>query len=82
MIFDICSEVIGLVFPKGEVSALSVCDTTDKMMELCNELVPRPSNSHDLTLSDYILFPKLKSWLTGERFHSFEENMMVANIYR
>ncbi|KAL3270164.1 hypothetical protein HHI36_009221 [Cryptolaemus montrouzieri] len=41
--------------------------------------MPPPPYSPDLAPSDYYLFPKLKTWLGGERFAGSEEEIEAEN---
>ena len=45
------------------------------------ELLRRPPYSQDLALRDYYLFPNLKRWLKGKRFHTNEEVISVTETY-
>lgn len=52
-----------------------------KLLEIEFQLVSHPPYSPDLAPSDYYLFPNLKKWLAGQRFHSNEEVIADTNGY-
>jgi histone-lysine N-methyltransferase SETMAR len=45
------------------------------------EIIPRPPFSPDLALSDFYLFPKLKTKLRGKRFGNNEGVMEAINEF-
>jgi len=52
-----------------------------KVDQLRYELLPHPPYSPDLAPSDYYLFPNLKRWLQGKRFHSNDEIISETEAY-
>ena len=52
-----------------------------KLDSLGYELLPHPPYSPDLTPSDYYLFPNLKRWLQGKRFHANEKIISETKTY-
>ena len=52
-----------------------------KLDSLGYELLPHPPYSPDMAPSDYYLFPNLKRWLQGKRFHSNEEVILETEDY-
>ena len=50
-----------------------------KINELKFELLPHAPYSPDLAPSDYILFPNLKKWLSGQKCSNNEEVMSTVN---
>lgn len=44
-------------------------------------MFPHPPYSFDLTLSDYHLFPKFKTFLAGQKFKSNKEIVQEVNAY-
>ena len=54
---------------------------SDKLFDLRYEILLHLPYSPDLALSDYFLFPNMKTWLGGKRFSSNEEIIAVTNEY-
>jgi len=52
-----------------------------KLRDLHYELLEHPPYSPDLALSDFFLFPKLKLFLTGQRFSSNQEAIAAVEGY-
>lgn len=52
-----------------------------KIQELRFELIEHPPYSPDLAPSDFFLFPRLKTWLGGQRFLSNEEVITAVDAY-
>ena len=52
-----------------------------KLNELSSGLIPHPTYSLDLALSDYWLFADLKKMLQGKRFGSNEEVIAETEPY-
>lgn len=52
-----------------------------KLTELRFQMLPHPPYSPDLAPSDYHLFPKLKTFLAGQKFGSNEEVIQEVNAY-
>jgi histone-lysine N-methyltransferase SETMAR len=52
-----------------------------KLRDLQYELLEHPPYSPDLAPSDFFLFPKLKLFLTGQRFSSNQEVITAVERY-
>lgn len=70
-----------ILFHQDNAPAHSARDTTEKLKQLRYEVVEHPPYSPDLAPSDYFLFPRLKNWLAGKRFHSNDEVEAETNAY-
>jgi histone-lysine N-methyltransferase SETMAR len=54
---------------------------SQKLSDLKFQVLPHPPYSPDLAPSDYHLFPKLKTFLAGQKFQSNEDVMKCVNDY-
>ncbi len=55
--------------------------TMAKIENLKFNLIDHAPYSPDLGRSDFLLFPNLKKWLSGQRFMSNEEVIIRTNAY-
>jgi len=70
-----------VLFHQDNAPAHRSVKTIVKMDQLRYELLPHPPYSPDLAPSDYYLFPNLKRWLQGKRFHSNDEVISETEAY-
>lgn len=70
-----------LLFHQVNATAVSACDTADKLKELCYVLVRQPQYSPDFGLRRLFVLPILKNWLAGKRFLTNKLVRMVTNRY-
>lgn len=70
-----------VLFHHDNAPAHSSAIVQQKLAELRFQLVPHPPYSPDLAPSDFHLFPKLKIFLAGTKFHSNEEAICAVNAY-
>lgn len=70
-----------VLFHHDNAPAHSSLKAMVKLNDLRYELLPHPPYSPDLAPSDYYLFPNLKRWLQGKRFHSNEEVESETDAY-
>ena len=69
------------MFYHENVPAHSSVKAMAKLESLSYQLLPHPPYSPDLAPSDYYLFPNLKRWLQGKRFHTNEEVILETEAY-
>lgn len=70
-----------ILFHHDNAPAHSSVKAMVKLDSLGYELLPHPPYSPDLAPSDYYLFPNLKRWLQGKRFHTNEEVILETDAY-
>jgi len=59
----------------------SVAATVNLLISWCWEILPHPSYSPDLALSDFRLCPKINEHLSGQRFHSNDDIQIEVKIW-
>lgn len=70
-----------VLFHHDNAPAHTSAVSTAKLLEIRFEIVSHPPYSPDLAPSDYYLFPNMKKWLAGKRFHSNDEVIAATNDY-
>lgn len=70
-----------VLFHHDNAPAHSSMKAMVKLNSLRYELLLHPPYSPDLAPSDYYLFPNLKRWLQGKRFHTNEEVILETEAY-
>jgi [histone H3]-lysine36 N-dimethyltransferase SETMAR len=70
-----------ILFLQDNAPAHKAVKTMTKLIELGYEILPHPPYSPDLAPCDYYIFPNLKRWLAGKRFHSNEEVIAETDAY-
>ena len=65
----------------GQCNHPQKCFGNGKLRDLHYELLEHPLYSPDLALSDFCLFPKLKLFLTGQRFSLNQEAIAAVEGY-
>jgi hypothetical protein len=60
-------------FHHDNVPAHALLLIYDFLSNMNTAVLPQPPYSHDLTLADFFLFPKLNSTLKGKRFQTIQE---------
>ena len=64
-----------------DASAHSSMKAMAKLESLGYQLLLHPPYFPDMAPSDYRLFPNLKRWLQGKRFHTNEEVILETEAY-
>jgi hypothetical protein len=70
-----------IIFHKDSASAHKSVLAVGKLRDLHYELLEYPPFSPDLALCDFCLFPKLKLFLTGQRFSLNQEAILAVEGY-
>lgn len=68
-------------FHHDNAPAHSSAFVTAKLVDLGYEILPHAPYSPDLAPCDFFLFPNMKKWLGGQRFHSNTEVITETEAY-